>query len=452
MIMRRKLYEQLLAWKQRSNGQSALLIEGARRVGKSWLAEEFAKNEYDAYLLIDFNYAEEDIRALFDNYLRNLDAFFAKLLNAYGVKLPHRKSLVIFDEIQLCPKARQAIKALVADGRYDYIETGSLVSLHENSDGILLPSEEDAVTLHPMDFEEYLWAVGEDDLLEHIKSCHAEMQPMGSALHRKAMDYLREYMIIGGMPQAVAEYAKHHDMLMADTVKRRILRLYRNDITKHARRYALKTQQLFDDIPSQLQEHDRQFHPTALGKDARMRDYDDAIFWLQDAKIINPCFNATEPNIGLKMNMERSVLKCYMGDTGLLISHAFDEITLKTEEIHRRILCQSIEINQGMFMENLVAQMLVASGHGLYFFSQPRGQTRAEEMEIDFLIAKSKLGQRHNITPIEVKSGKKFSSLSLDKFCAKYKEFVNTPVILHSGDLQVKDNAIFLPVYMTPLL
>jgi len=450
--MRRKLYEQLLAWKQRSNGQSALLIEGARRVGKSWLAEEFAKNEYEAYLLIDFYEADADIRALFDNYLRNLDTFFAKLLNAYGVKLPPRKSLIIFDEIQLCPRAREAIKALVADGRYDYIETGSLVSLHENTDGILLPSEEDAVTLHPMDFEEYLWAVGETELLDHIQSCYADKQPLGSALHRKAMDYLREYMIIGGMPQAVAEYIQHHDMLMADTIKRRILRLYRNDITNHAKRYALKTRQLFDDIPSQLQEHDRQFHPTALDKDARTRDYDDAIFWLQDAKIINPCFNATEPNIGLKMNMERSVLKCYMGDTGLLISHAFDKKTLKAEEIHRRILCQSIEINQGMFMENLVAQMLVASGHGLYFFSQPRGQTRAEEMEIDFLIAKSKLGQRHNITPIEVKSSKHFTSRSLDKFCTKYKEFINTPIILHSGDLQVKENAIFLPPYMTPLL
>ena len=450
--MRRKLYSRLLEWKERSHGQSALLIEGARRVGKSWLVEEFAKNEYESYLLIDFNYAEKDIHDLFKNHLRDLDMLFSKLLNAYGVSLTPGKSLVIFDEVQLCPSARQAIKALVADGRFDYLETGSLVSIRKNTSKILLPSEEDAITLRPMDFEEYLWARGEHTLYEHIKQRMEEQQPLGAALHRKAMDYLREYMIVGGMPQAVAEYVKSHDMLATDAVKRRILHLYRNDMAKHARRYSLKVRQLFDDIPSQLQTHDREFHPTQLSKSSRMRDYDDAIFWLQDAQIINPCFNSTEPNVGLKINMERTALKCYMADTGLLISHTFDESSLKTEEIHRRILCNSIELNQGMFMENLIAQMLLANDHPLFFFTKPREQTRQEELEIDFLITKPHLSKRHNILPIEVKSGTRRSLTSLNKFCHKYKEFVQTPYVLHSGDLKIQDGITFLPIYMTPFL
>ena len=450
--MRRKLYSRLLEWKERSHGESALLIEGARRVGKSWLAEEFAKREYEAYLLIDFNYAEKEIHDLFKNYMRNLDVLFTKLLNAYGVVLPPRKSLIIFDEVQLCPHARQAIKALVADGRYDYLETGSLVSLRENTSQILLPSEEDSITLYPMDFEEYLWAAGEQMLYEHIRQCFEEKRPLEGALHRKAMDYLREYMIVGGMPQVVSEYTANHDMLAADTMKRRILRLYRNDMAKHARRYSLKVRQLFDDIPSQLQTHDRKFHPSQLEASARLRDYDDAIFWLQDAQIINPCFNSSEPNVGLKINMERAALKCYMADTGLLLSHTFNENSMKTEEIHRRILCQSIEINQGMFMENLIAQMLVANGHPLFFFSHPREQSRQEEMEIDFLITKPHISQRHNISPIEVKSGKRYSMVCLNKFRNKYKDFIHEPCVLHSGDLKMQDGVSFLPLYMAPFL
>ncbi len=450
--MRRKLYERLLEWKERSKGHSALLIEGARRVGKSWLAEEFARKEYEAYLLIDFNYAEKEIHELFRNYLRNLDLLFDKLLNAYGVVLPPRKSLIIFDEIQLCPHARQAIKALVADGRYDYLETGSLVSLRENTSPILLPSEEDSITLHPMDFEEYLWAKDEEMFFKHLKQCFEQEQPLGNALHRKAMDLLREYMIVGGMPQVVADYIQTHDLLSADAVKRRILRLYRNDMAKHARRYSLKVRQVFDDIPSQLQTHDRRFHPTHLAQSAKLRDYDDALFWLQDAQIINPCFNASEPNVGLKINMERTALKCYMADTGLLISHTFDETSLKTEEIHRRLLCKSIEINQGMFQENLIAQMLVANDHPLYFFTKPRNQSRQEAMEIDFLITKPHLGQRHNISPIEVKSGKRYSLTSLNKFCDKYKDFVHRPFVLHSGEWKKLGEVTFLPVYMVPFL
>ncbi|MBQ9369325.1 MAG: DUF4143 domain-containing protein, partial [Victivallales bacterium] len=292
----------------------------------------------------------------------------------------------------------------------------------------------------------------EQMLFAHIQQCFEKMQPLGSALHRKAMDYLREYMIVGGMPQVVAEYIQNHDMLAADKLKRRILRLYRSDMAKHTKRYSLKVRQVFDDLPSQLQTHDRRFHPTQLDKNAKLRDYDDAFFWLQDAQIITPCFNSSAPNVGLKINMERTALKCYMADTGLLLSHTFDETSLKTEEIHRRLLCQSIEINQGMFIENLIAQMLVANDHPLYFFTHPREQSREEEMEIDFLLTKPHISQRHNISPIEVKSGKRYSLTSLNKFCNKYKDYIASPYVLHSGDLKVQDNITFLPVYMTPFL
>ena len=450
--MYRKLYEQLLAWKSRSHGTSAMLIEGARRVGKSWLAEEFARHEYDAYLLINFSYAEEDIRSLFDNYLRDLDTFFQKLLNAYEVSLPPRRSLIIFDEVQLCPRAREAIKALVADGRYDYLETGSLVSLRENRNHILLPSEEESITLLPMDFEEFAMAMGKQSLYENLRGNSSSTEPLGNILHRQAMDLLREYMIVGGMPQVVADYLENRQLLQADARKRQILKLYRDDIAGHARRYSLKTRQLFDDLPAQLSTHDRRFRPGALQKNAKTRSYDDALFWLEDAKVILPCFNATEPNIGLKMNRERLFLKCYMADTGLLLSHAFDENTLRAEEIHRRILCQSIELNEGMFMENLVAQMLVASGHSLYFFSRPRTQVRTEEMEIDFLIAKTKLSQRHDISPIEVKSGRRKSLVSLNKFREKYRDYISQPIVLHTGDRKLQDGILYLPVYLTPFL
>lgn len=450
--MYRKCYEQLVAWKNRSHGTSAMLIEGARRVGKSWLAEEFAKREYDAYLLINFSYAESDIRALFDNYLRDLDTFFHKLLNAYSVTLPPRKSLIIFDEVQLCPRAREAIKPLVIDGRYDYLETGSLVSLRENTSGILLPSEEESITLLPMDFEEFAMALGKSSLYEQLREGFAAAKPLGSILHRQAMDLLREYMIVGGMPQAVFDYLDDRQLAKADARKRQILKLYRDDIASHSKRYSLKTRQLFDDLPAQLSTHDRRFRPSALNKQAATRTYEDALFWLEDAKIILPCFNATEPNVGLKLNRERPFLKCYMADTGLLLSHSFDEKRLQAEEIHRRILCQSIELNQGMFLENLVAQMLVASGHPLYFFSKTREKSRAEEMEIDFLIAKSKLSQRHNISPLEVKSGKRTKLASLNKFRTKYQDYVSQPIVLHTGDWKIQDGITYLPVYLTPFL
>ena len=450
--MRRKIYEEILKWKKRSAGQTALLIEGARRVGKSYIAEKFAAAEYKSYLLIDFNRAPKEVTALFDNYLNDLDTLFMYLSGFYNTKLYERETLIILDEVQLCPRARSAIKYLVADGRYDYLETGSLMSIKKNVKDILIPSEEEHLKMYPLDFEEFLWALDNETLMPLIQTCYEKKQPMGQALHRKAMDYFRQYMIVGGMPQAVARYAETRDFDSIDRVKRAILELYRADIVKHAVGYEIKVEQILDNIPAQLQKHDKKFKQSSLKKEARFRDYDDALFWLSDAMIANICYNSTAPSIGLKLNMDRLTLKCYMADTGLLISHAFDENGIVSEEIYKKLLFDKLECNKGMIVENLVAQMLTAAGHKLYFYSNPSRDEVSERMEIDFLIAKSKISSRHNISPIEVQSGKNYTLTSLKKFRNKYAEQTDTPYVLHTGDLKEADGIIYLPLYMTPLL
>lgn len=450
--MRRKIYEEILKWKKRSAGQTALLIDGARRVGKSYIAEKFAAAEYKSYLLIDFNRAPKEVTDLFDNYLNDLDTLFMYLSGFYNTKLYERETLIILDEVQLCPRARSAIKYLVADGRYDYLETGSLMSIKKNVKDILIPSEEEHLKMYPLDFEEFLWALDNETLMPLIQTCYEKKQPMGQALHRKAMDYFRQYMIVGGMPQAVARYVETRDFDSIDRVKRAILELYRADIVKHAAGYEIKVEQIFDDIPAQLQKHDKKFKLSSLKKEARFRDYDDALFWLSDAMIANICYNSTAPSIGLKLNMDRLTLKCYMADTGLLISHAFDENGIVSEEIYKKLLFDKLECNKGMIVENLVAQMLTAAGHKLYFYSNPSRDEVSERMEIDFLIAKSKISSRHNISPIEVKSGKNYTLTSLKKFRNKYAEQTDTPYVLHTGDLKEEDGITYLPLYMTPLL
>ena len=450
--MRRKIYEEILKWKKRSAGQTALLIEGARRVGKSYIAEKFAAAEYKSYLLIDFNRAPKEVTDLFENYLNDLDTLFMYLSGFYNTKLYERETLIILDEVQLCPRARSAIKYLVADGRYDYLETGSLMSIKKNVKDILIPSEEEHLKMYPLDFEEFLWALDNETLMPLIQTCYEKKQPMGQALHRKAMDYFRQYMIVGGMPQAVARYVETRDFDSIDRVKRAILELYRADIVKHAAGYEIKVEQIFDNIPAQLQKHDKKFKLSSLKKEARFRDYDDALFWLSDAMIANICYNSTAPSIGLKLNMDRLTLKCYMADTGLLISHAFDENGIVSEEIYKKLLFDKLECNKGMIVENLVAQMLTAAGHKLYFYSNPSRDEVSERMEIDFLIAKSKISSRHNISPIEVKSGKNYTLTSLKKFRNKYAEQTDTPYVLHTGDLKEADGITYLPLYMTPLL
>ena len=450
--MQRKIYDKLVKWKEDSNGKTALLIDGARRVGKSYIVEEFAKNNYKSYIMIDFNRAPLEIKNLFDLYLDDLDNLFLYLSNYYNVKLYERESLIIFDEVQLYPRARSAIKYLVADGRYDYIETGSLVSINENVKDILIPSEEQHLKMYPMDFEEFLWALDNHGLMELIEKSFKEKKPLGNIFHRKAMDYFRQYMIVGGMPQAVLEYVNTKDFNKVDQIKRNILDLYREDIIKHSGKYSLKVRSIFDEIPSQLQKHEKKFRITSLDKDAKTRDYEDAFMWLDDAMIVNQAFNTTEPSIGLSLNLDNSFYKCYMADTGLLISKAFDEKSIVEEEIYKKILFDKLEYNGGMILENIVAQMLVSNGHKLYFYSNSSRENSNDRMEIDFLISKSKITNKHNISPIEVKSGKNYTLVSLNKFRKKYTNYLATPYIIHTSDYKEEDDIVYLPVYMTILL
>lgn len=452
LALKRKIYDQLVRWKKDGAGKTALLIDGARRVGKSYVAEQFAKTEYKSYLLIDFNRVGDEIKDLFRNYLNDLDTLFMYLSGYYNVKLYEHESLIIFDEVQMFPRARAAIKYLVADGRYDYLETGSLMSIRKNVKDIVIPSEERHIKMYPMDFEEFLWAMGNDTLMEIVRKQFDARKAMGQVMHRKAMDYFRQYLIVGGMPQAVQEYAESKDFDRVDRIKRDILTLYRADIVKHATGYEMKVESIFDEIPAQLQKHEKRFKLSSLKKEARFREYEDALFWLDDAMIANICYNSTEPNIGLKRNMDRMTLKCYMGDTGLLISHAFDENGLVSEEIYKKLLFDKLEVNKGMIIENIVAQMLAAGGHKLYFYSNPSRNDKDARMEIDFLIAKSKISSRHNISPIEVKSGKNYTLTSLRKFMERYAEQAGTAYVLHTGDLKEGDGITYLPLYMTPLL
>lgn len=446
--MRRKIYDKLLEWKKQ-DGKNALLVQGARRVGKSYIVEEFAKKEYKSYILIDFNKANQQIKDIFTYDLDNMQTFFMKLSAFYGVKLHERESLIIFDEVQLFPRARSAVKYLVEDGRYDYIETGSLISIRENVKDILIPSEEETINMYPLDFEEFLWAVGNETMMDLIRDCYEKRKPLGQALHRKAMDYFRQYMIVGGMPQVVERFVATTDFDEVDGVKRRILKLYREDIRKHAKGYEMKVEAIYDELPSQLKDQNRHFKLSSLKQGARFEEYKDAMFWLSDAMIVNHCYNSTEPNVGLGLNMDRTLLKCYMGDTGLLVSHAFSENGIVSEEVYKKLLLDKLEVNMGMVVENVVAQMLVANGHKLFFYSNSSRDDVTSRMEIDFLISKNKISNRHNISPIEVKSGKNYTIKSIRKFKTKYDEQTHIPYVLHAGDLKEEDGIVFLPLYMT---
>ena len=450
--MKRKVYNDILKWKEESQGKTALLIEGARRVGKSYIVEEFAKDNYKSYILIDFSKVPNEVKELFDNYLDNLDYLFTYISNYYGVKLYERDTLFIFDEIQFCPRARGAIKHLVADGRYDYIETGSLISIKKNVKDILIPSEEEMIKMNPMDFEEFLWAMGNDTLMDFIKECYNNKRNMGQALHRKAMDYFKEYLIVGGMPQAVLEYRESRDFEKTDKIKRNILNLYREDIRKYSDELNLKVEQIFDTIPSQLQKHEKKFNISSLDENARYRNFEGAFYWLSDACLINIAHNTTEPSIGLGQRMDNNSFKCYLFDTGLLLSMTFNEKAIINEEIYKKILFDKLSFNEGMILENVVAQMLVASSRKLYFFSRNDRKDSSETMEIDFLISSNKVTSKHNIIPIEVKSGERYTFSSLAKLNNKYKDYLAEPIIIHTKDLKEEDGILYIPVYMTSLL
>jgi hypothetical protein len=449
--MRRKLYDYLKKWKDEEKGRVALMIEGARRTGKSWLVEEFARNEYQSYILVDFTKISPEIKNIFDNYLYSADLFFMYLQTITGIKLFKRNSVIIFDEVQFYPKAREAIKHLVADGRYDYIETGSLVSIKKNTKGILIPSEERKVKMFPMDFEEFLWALGDDMTMPFIRMCFEKKQPLGP-LHRKVMDLFRQYMIVGGMPQVVKTFIEEKDFERVDVMKRDILNLYRNDIQNYTETLVEKVTNIWDTLPSQLQKHEKKFQFSAISNEARYRSYETSFFWLKEAEVVNICYGATEPSIGLEMKQDDSTMKLYMADTGLLISHAFSEKQIMGKELYKTLLLGKLEVNEGMLVENIVAQMLRTSGHKLFFFSNYSKINSEETMEIDFLIAKDVITTRHNISPIEVKSSKRYALSSLKKYIKKYGQQLSTPYVLHSNDLKEEDGIVYLPLYMTPLL
>lgn len=447
MELKRKVYEKLKIWKKESNGTTALLIEGARRVGKSHIAENFGKNEYKSCIVIDFSRISEEIIDVFEHDIMDLNIFFNKLSIFYGVKLFERNTLFIFDEVQLYPKARQLVKHLVADGRYDYLETGSLITLKKNVQNIVIPSEEERIEMYPLDFEEFLWALGDDMSYEYVKQCYDNRVALGDAVHRKVMNLFRQYMLVGGMPQAVLTYVKKRDFEATDKVKRQILELYRSDVTKFAEGYESKVLSIFDGIPSQLSKHEKKYSLASIQKEARFRDYEDSFMWLDDAKIVNICFNSTEPNVGLRLNQDRMTLKCYLADTGLLFSHAFSDAEITEEEVYKAILFDKMELNEGMFLENIVGQMLRSRGYQLFFYSRSDREDRSNRMEIDFLIRKGK-----KICPVEVKSSVYNKHSSLDKLKAKFGAKIGERYIVYTKDFKVEGDIIYLPVYMTMCL
>lgn len=446
-MLRRKIYDQLLAWKQGSNGKTALLIDGARRVGKSYVAELFAKQEYKSHIIIDFGNAPQDILDLFLHDSGDLDLFFAKLSAFYSTTLYRRESLIVFDEVQQFPRARQLIKYLVADGRYDFLETGSLIRLKKNTENIIIPSEEEHVELFPLDFEEFLWAMGDEVTVPLIRKCFEAKEPLGQALHRKVMNDFRQYVLVGGMPQSVLAYIDGKNFAAADEAKRRILRLYRDDVSKFAAGYEEKVYAVFDGIPGQLSKKEKKYKLSSISKNARFRAYEDSFIWLNEAMVVNACFNATDPNVGLALSADHATQKCYMADTGLLVTHTFMDGSFTDNELYKAILFDKLDINEGMIMENIVAQMLRRNGHRLYFYSRSDSDHRENHMEIDFLITEGK-----KIAPIEVKSGNYRSHASLDKFRKKFSANIGTSYVLYPKDVMNKDGIWHLPLYMAMLL
>ena len=441
----------MLDWKNTSGGETALLIDGARRVGKSYIVKKFAENEYASHIFIDFNNIKSDLKEILDTYLSDLDTLFNYLSIYFGVSLLNRKSAIIFDEVQLYPKVRGAIKYLVADGRYDYIETGSLVSIKKNVKDIVIPSEEEHIEMFPMDFEEFLMANGDSAIWDYITMCYQKRQPLGP-LFQKINKKFREYLVVGGMPQAVKAYVEGKDFTAIDKIKSNILALYRADIAKYADGQEVKVTAIFDDIPSQLNRHEKKFRMSDLKSTARLRDYESAFFWLSDSMVINIAYNTTEPNIGLKMNLDRTSLKCYMGDTGLLITMANSETRGGENDLYRKIITNKLEVNYGMVIENVVSQMLRAAGHKLFFFSSYSKASSDDRMEIDFLIRNRDVTSRHNIRPLEVKSTVKYTITSLNKFASKYGSYISSPTVIHPADYKEQDGVVYLPLCMTPLL
>lgn len=442
MIFKRKLYDKMLEWKQQWNGQYALLIKGARRIGKSTLVEEFAKREYKSYILIDFSKKNKKITSLFDD-ISDLDFFFLQLQQETGVVLHNRQSVIVFDEVQDFPPARQAIKHLVKDGRYDYIETGSLISIRRNVQNILIPSEEMKMDLHPLDFEEFLWAIGQENGLTTLKQFYEKKLPL-SAAHRKTMRDLRLYMLVGGMPQAVDAYIKYNNMQAVDKVKRQIIQLYDDDFMKldSSGRASL----MFKNIPSQLNSNASRYKIKTAIDTRRTDNIDLIVSEMRESMVVNLSYHITDPNVGLGMHKLMDAYKMFMVDTGLFVTLAFWDKSFAENIIYNKLLSDKLEANLGYVYENLVAQMLTAAGNELFYYTFPT-ETGNKNYEIDFLLSRGK-----KIVPLEVKSSGYKSHKSLDAFCEKYSSRIGDRILLYTKDYQKDGQTICQPIYFTPFL
>ena len=448
-MLKRRVMEKLVEWQDKSNGTTAMLLEGARRVGKSTLAEAFAKARYDSYIMVDFSELPAGVLGIFEEQRDDLDAFFMLLSTYYRTRLHLRRSLIIFDEVQRYPAAREMIKRLVADGRYDYLETGSLISIRQNVKGILIPSEERTIALEPLDFEEFCWAMGEDLLAEAIRGSFDSLSPLPDALHKRAMRLWREYLLVGGMPQAVVKYVETRDFGYVDEVKRDILALYRNDIGKFGAGEAPRVRAVFNTIPGQLAKHEKKFSLAAVDGNARHREYDPAFEWLEDARMANLCRNCTDPSVGLELSDSSRSVKCYMADTGLLVAQSFADREHTPDDVYRSILFEKLSLNEGMLVENAVAQQLRARGHRLFFHSQYKKGDSSHTLEIDFLVIREyeDAAFHARVSPIEVKSGRSYGTSSLDKFKTLFGKRVGIEYVLHPRQLAENGTRVFLPLY-----
>lgn len=446
IIFKRKIYNKLLEWKKR-NGSTSLLVEGARRVGKSTIAKEFARNEYQSFIYIDFNIKENaDVIDIIENHSANLNEFFELLKARFKVELYERKSLIIFDEVQQYPAARALTKYLVEDGRYDYLLTGSLIRIKKNIKDITIPSEEEKIQMYPMDFEEFLWASNDYQTIPFIKKCYDEKKSVGP-LHNTIMKRFRTYLLVGGMPQSVANYITNNDFGLCDNAKKTILDLYSEDIYKFGDGNESKAEAIYNNIPGQLSNGSKKFIFSSISSNTRYDDLFGAINWLKESMIVNICYSVNDPSIALSLTKDESAFKCYSSDTGLLITQSFRTKNYLDNEVYKAILFDKFNVNEGMIVENYVAQALKFNGYELFYYSNTDKSDSNKNMEVDFLIIQDK-----KINPIEVKSGNYNKHTSIDRFKDKYKKIVGTRYVIHTKDLKFEDDIVYIPLYMTMFL
>ena len=441
-IFERKIYAQMLEWKQENQGRSALLIEGARRIGKSTIVEQFARREYRSYILIDFNKAGKKVLSLFDD-LTDMDYIFLYLQSAYHTTLYQRESLIVFDEVQQCPKARQAIKYLVADGRYDYIETGSLISIKKNTEHITIPSEEDRLEMFPMDYEEFCWALGDRATMPLLRGMWERKRSLGDDINRQYMRSLRLYMLVGGMPQAVCAYLDTKNLRAVDAAKRKILKLYDDDFRKLDG--TGKLGRLYRAIPAMLSRNVSRYAPTAVIKGVNAAVISDLIAKLEDSKTVYIAHHASDPSVGLSLTEDDSRFKLYVGDIGLMVTLAFWDKGFTENVLYDKLLGDRLPVNLGYVYENLVAQMLRSGGDKLFYYTWPKDEKH--RYEVDFLLSRGV-----KLCPVEVKSGSYSSHASLDAFCAKFSSRIGDRYVLYTKDLRKDGQTQLVPLYMTGVL